>query len=98
MEESGVLGPFYCVVAGSIFASKVLAKVKPCAQSPPLRTDPESSRQQAGRGASAILFVSLWQEVGSGGGKLSLDKAGDSKQARLSTRSSLGASYNSSVH
>lgn len=66
-----------------------------------------------GSGGSAILFTSLsscftfvfivtdivWERVlEGGGGGLAPDKAGDSKQARLSTRSSLGANYISSVH
>lgn len=40
MEESGVLAPFYCLAAGSIIASKVLAIGESCAELAPLSTDP----------------------------------------------------------
>lgn len=103
IEESGVLGPFYRVVAGSIFASKVLAKDKTCAEIPPppaqIQIQPDRLLP-AGWGEAVELQQCCFSAYGRKQkvGESALNKAGDSKQARLSTRSSLGANYISSVH
>lgn len=99
-EDSGALDPCYYVVAGSIFAIKVDGLA------PFSRRTLLPLRQIISCISLYLLFEKVLEFTrftfcmchrGTTEG-LALKKAGDSNSARLSTRSSLGANYISSVH